>query len=131
MKKTRKALHRGGNASTLTATAKPTRQSAEEKLNQREIPRILEERLGAPYARQRLASEHQHEGQLFGGGINFFHIENWYSVHSVIRTLLKASGLFWRGVRNSADIQVRHHRIRHKMIPESFQGFTILQLSDL
>src|SRR5881227_2009677 len=100
-------------------------------LNNQEIPRILEERLGAPYARHRLAIEREHEGQRFGGGINFFHIENWYSVHSLIRTLLKASGLFSRGVRNSADIQVRHHHVRHNMIPESFQGFTILQLSDL
>jgi predicted MPP superfamily phosphohydrolase len=94
------------------------------------LPR-LEKRLGRLHARQRLAIEREHEGQIFGGGINFFHIENWYSIHSLIKNALKVSGLFWRGVRNSAQIQVRHHHIRHTLIPETFRAFTILQLSDL
>jgi hypothetical protein len=40
-----------------------------------------------------LGIETDHEVQIFGQGINFFHIENWYSVHSVIRTTLKLMGL--------------------------------------
>ena len=46
----------------------------------------LEKRLGRVYARLRLGIEHDHEAQIFGQGINFFHPENWYSIHSVIRT---------------------------------------------
>src|SRR2546422_11477388 len=91
----------------------------------------LEERLGRPYAQRRLSVEQEHEGQIFGGGINFFHIENWYSIHSLIKLALKASGLYWRGVRNTAQIQLRHHHIRDTLIPEAFRAFTILQLSDL
>jgi hypothetical protein len=49
----------------------------------------LEQRLGRLHARQRLGIETDQEAQIFGQGINFFHIENWYSIHSVIRTTLK------------------------------------------
>ena len=30
---------------------------------------------------------------FFGQGLKFFHIENWYSIYSVIRTLFKLTGL--------------------------------------
>jgi predicted MPP superfamily phosphohydrolase len=99
--------------------------------DQQDILLRLEQRLGRRYARQRLGIERDHEGQLFGGGINFFHIENWYSIHSLIKLALKMSGVFWRGVSNSAAIEVRHNSIRDQAIPEAFRGFTILQLSDL
>jgi hypothetical protein len=46
----------------------------------------LEQRLGRLHAKLRLGIETDHEAQIFGQRINFFHIENWYSVHSVIRT---------------------------------------------
>lgn len=45
----------------------------------------LERRLGRLHARQRLGIEADHEAQIFGQGLNFFHIENWYSIHSLIR----------------------------------------------
>ena len=49
--------------------------------------------------------ETDHEAQIFRPGINFFHIENWYSVHSVIRTMLKLMGLYWRGRRNAVQFR--------------------------
>ncbi len=91
----------------------------------------LEERLGRLHARQRLGIEQEHEGQIFGGGINFFHIENWYSIHALTKIALKASGLYWRGARNAGQIRVRHNRVRQALVPEAFRAFTILQLSDL
>jgi hypothetical protein len=48
------------------------------------IANKLEQRLGRLHARQRLGIEKDHEAQIFGQGINFFHIENWYSIHSLI-----------------------------------------------
>jgi hypothetical protein len=36
-------------------------------------------------AKQRLGIEKDHEAQIFGQGINFFHIENWYSIYLLIR----------------------------------------------
>jgi uncharacterized protein len=92
---------------------------------------VLEKRLGRRYARQRLGIEKDHEAQLFGHGLNFFHIENLPLTHALIRAVLMASGLYWRGVSNAANVEVKHHRISLSRLPASFDGFTILQLSDL
>lgn len=90
----------------------------------------LEGRLGAVHARQRIGIEEDHEAQVFGQGLNFFHIENWYSIHSVIRSALWLSGLYARGRRNAAQVQLRHTRIVSPRVPPAFDGFTILQISD-
>ena len=97
----------------------------------KEILLKLEQRLGRLHARQRLGIEADHEAQVFGQGINFFHVENWYSVHSIIRTALKLTGLYRRGRRNAARILVRHNDIRFKELPSLFDGFTILHISDM
>ena len=76
------------------------------------IANKLEQRLGRLHAKQRLGIEKDHEAQIFGQGINFFHIENWYSIHSLIRNALKLGGIFWRGQRNAERVQVRHNYIR-------------------
>jgi hypothetical protein len=91
----------------------------------------LELRLGRLHAKQRLGIETDHEAQIFGHGLNFFHIENWYSVHSFIRAVLKLAGLYWRGVRNAQSVQLRHNDIKFKTLPEVFDGFTVLHISDL
>ena len=62
----------------------------------------LEERLGRLHARQRLGIEDEHEGRVFGQGINFFHPENWFLSASVIRTALMATGLYWRARKNAS-----------------------------
>src|SRR5215475_13735559 len=91
----------------------------------------LEERLGRLHARQRLGIESDHEAQKFGQGLNFFHIENWYSVHSLIRGLFKLSGLYWRGLKNAADVQVRSTDLVFPSLPTAFEVFTLLHISDL
>jgi hypothetical protein len=91
----------------------------------------LEQRLGGRrYAQQRLGIETDHEVQIFGQGLTFFHIENWYSIHSVIRTLLKLTGLYWRGQANAARVQVRLNDVRCNRLPPAFNGFTLLHMSD-
>ena len=91
----------------------------------------LEQRLGGRlYVMQRLAIEADHKAQIFGQDFTFFHLENWYSVHSVIRTLFKLSGLYWRGRANAARVQVRHNYIRVKRLPAEFDGFTLMHISD-
>jgi predicted MPP superfamily phosphohydrolase len=91
----------------------------------------LDKRLGRRYARQRLGIEKDHEAQIFGHGINFFHIENLVLSHALMRVALMASGLYWRGARNAANVELRHNRIASPDLPKAFDGFTILQLSDL
>jgi uncharacterized protein len=90
-----------------------------------------EGRLGRLHALQRLGIEAEHEAQAFGQGLNFFHIENWYSVHSVIRSVLWSAGLYRRGRRNAHDVQLRHNHIRSRRLPSAFDGFSILQISDM
>jgi hypothetical protein len=91
----------------------------------------LEQRLGRLHARQRLGIETDHEAQIFGQGLTFFHLENWYSARSIIRTALKLSGLYWRARRNAQGVMVRQNDIAFKDLPPRFDGFTILHLSDL
>ena len=96
-----------------------------------DILTILEQRIGRRHARQRLGIEKDHEAQVFGQGINFFHIENLALSHVLIRALLMATGLYWRGISNAAKVDIRHNRIESPNLPKAFDGFTIVQLSDL
>jgi predicted MPP superfamily phosphohydrolase len=91
----------------------------------------LERRLGRLYATQRLGIERDHEARVFGGGTNFFHIENWYKGEALIRTVLKLTGLYRRGQRNAQRIEVRRNIIRSPRLPKAFDGYTILHLSDM
>jgi predicted MPP superfamily phosphohydrolase len=91
----------------------------------------LERRLGRLHARQRLGIETDHETRVFGGGLNFFHIENWYSAPGVIRTALKLTGLYRRARRNAERIEIRENIVGSLRLPRAFDGFTILHVSDL
>jgi uncharacterized protein len=92
---------------------------------------FLQKRLGPLHAKLRLGIEADHEAQVFGQGINYFHLENLKGSDSVIQACLKLVGLYWRGRRNAAQIEVRHHCVTSPQIPKAFNGFTILHLSDL
>jgi len=92
---------------------------------------VLEKRLGRRHARARLGIEKDHEAQVFGQGINFFHIENLPLSHAVISAILMATGLYWRGLSNAAKVELRENLIVSPRLPQAFDGFTILQLSDL
>jgi hypothetical protein len=63
-------------------------------------------------------------------GLNFFHFENLSASHVLIRAILMATGLYWRGLRNAKQVRVTHNLIKSPRLPSSFQGFTVLQISD-
>ena len=96
-----------------------------------EILDRLERRLGRLHAKQRLGIETDHELRVFGGGLNFFHIENWYSAPIVVRTALKLTGLYWRAQKNAERIAVLENVVRSRKLPDRFHDFTILHISDL
>jgi len=96
-----------------------------------EIVEKLERRLGRLHAKQRLGIEADHEARVFGQGINYFHPENWYYSPWFVTAALKLTGLYWRARKNAERIEVRHHDIPLHNLPTSFEGFTILHLSDL
>jgi predicted MPP superfamily phosphohydrolase len=91
----------------------------------------LDQRLGPLHARQRLKIELDHEAQVFGQGLTFFHLENWLSAPAVIRTALKLTGLYWRARRNAERIVIKRNELKFARLPTAFDGFTILHLSDL
>src|SRR5512143_2556056 len=95
-------------AGAYPARAKPCRLSGMDH----DIVAQLERRLGRVHARQRLGIEADYEGWVFGQGLNFFHIENWYSVHGWIRAALWVSGLYRRSHRNAGQVVLRENFLR-------------------
>lgn len=96
-----------------------------------DVYELLEKRLGRLHARLRFGVENEHEAHVFDQGIDYFHIGNLRLSPLMIRTCLKLTGLYGRGCRNAAKIEVRHNHIRLPKIPKAFDGFVILHLSDL
>src|SRR5262245_17929113 len=94
-----------------------------------EVSKYLERRLGRTHAKLRLGIEAEHEAQVFGQGITYFHIENLRSSQFVITSLLKLTGLHGRGRRNAMKIQVRRNYVRSAQIPKAFDGYAILHLA--
>ena len=91
----------------------------------------LQSRLGQVHARQRIGIEEESAPRVFGKGFNFFHPENWYSSHALIRYLLKLSGLYWRGRKNTLNFRIQQNDLVLQHLPPIFDGFTLLHLSDL
>src|ERR1700736_342679 len=96
-----------------------------------EILRKLEKRLGPIHARQRLGIEKDHEAQVFGQGLTFFHLENSSAAPAIIRNSLKLTGLYWRARRNAERVTVRRNDLRFAALPSLFDGYTILHISDM
>ena len=97
----------------------------------KDILRELEKRLGPLHARQRLGIERDHEAQVFGQGLIFFNLENTSLAPSIIEGALKLSGLYWRARRNAERVTVRQHELKFSALPGSFDGYTILHISDM
>ncbi|MEK4031770.1 hypothetical protein WOC76_20600 [Methylocystis sp. IM3] len=65
-----------------------------EFLENDEIMGRLETRLGKIHARQRLGIEKDHEAQVFGQGLTFFHIENLLYSRALIESVLRVTGMY-------------------------------------
>ena len=87
--------------------------------------------MGKIHLQQRLGIERDYEHKVFGQGRTFFHVENWYSVRSIIRNCLRLVLLHGRARRNARRIEIRHNPITLPRLPAAFEGFTLLQISDL
>ena len=92
---------------------------------------LLQARVGKIHLRQRLGIERDYERKVFGQGRTFFHVENWYSLRSIIRNCLRLVLLHGRARRNARLIEIRHNHIKLPRLPAAFEGFTLLQISDL
>lgn len=92
---------------------------------------LLTRRAGRLHLWQRRGVQRDHVTQIFGRGRNFFHIENWYSVHALMRLAMRGTGLYGRGRRNARDIRIRHNPITLDRLPAAFHGLRLLHLSDI
>ena len=92
---------------------------------------VLRQRVGRVHLQQRLGIERDYERRVFGQGRNLFHIENWYSIHSMIRNTLRLFMLHGRGRRNARDIRLRTNNVYLNGLPDTFAGYRVLQISDL
>jgi len=75
---------------------------------------------------QRLVRE-QGKGQ----GRGFFRLENKCDFYSIVRFGLRATGLWNRAFRNYLDIKLFENEVYLQRLPEAFDGYRILQLTDL
>ncbi len=99
-------------------------------MNDEEL-RKLEQRLGALHARQRLGIEIDHEAQIFGQGLNFFHLENWYAAPFADPNRPQADGPVLTRLPQCRAGPGPAQRPRFKTLPRGFDGFTLLHISDL
>ena len=88
-------------------------------------------RLGPVHARQRLGIEQETEAQVFGRNHRSFHLENLANAPRLIRFCLQAAGLLDRARANSRRLTTAHHRFVLPDLPDAFEGFRILHLTDL
>lgn len=95
------------------------------------LQKKLAERVNRLHLKQRLGIEAEGEQPVFGQGRNLFHIENWLSLHGLIKIFLKLSGLQKRGQKNCHKIIVNENTVVSPNLPSGFDGFRVLHLSDL
>jgi len=92
----------------------------------------LRRRIGRAHLQRRLGLEDEHEVFVLNRpGAHFFYPENWYSVHGFIRTSLRLARLYERARLNARLLRVVHNTLSVAGLPASFDGYRILQLSDL
>lgn len=91
----------------------------------------LRERLGSHHYRQRMNVEHCHASEVFGGGRTRFHPENFPVLRIALQIVLRGTLMWWWGNWNARQMEVRENAVRLRRLPPAFEGYRILQLSDL
>jgi hypothetical protein len=87
----------------------------------------IERRVGRLHARQRLGVEQDHE-KNFDRGVS---LDNSRRLRALIRGILKVTGMYERGLRNTERIVVRENQVAFRNLPPAFDGFTLLHITDL
>ena len=88
-------------------------------------------RIGALHLRQRLGLEQDHEQRSQRRIARLIHGSQWASLGGLLRLGLHLGALHGRARRNARRIAVRQHSVSLPHLPPAFDGFTLLQLSDL
>ena len=99
--------------------------------NQQCIFEGLQQRIGKDHLAKRLSLQVDHSAKYFGKGFGRFHWENIDLLPQVLELFLKVSGFLRKGERNAAEYEVVEVDVLIDGLPEPFEGFRILQLSDI
>ena len=91
----------------------------------------LFERMGYESAERRMRLQVDHSAALFGAGRGTLHFENIHTIRIVLEYLLAVSGLAGVARRNCAAYRVERVETSLARLPEAFDGYRIVQLSDL
>ncbi len=99
---------------------------------EQEIYQELVQRFGSNQVSKRLVAQVDLAASFYGkGGYASFHIENVELIPVALKAGLRLLGLYRRGLWNSLDYEVREVRVPLRNLPPQFEGFRILQLSDI
>ncbi|HED39271.1 MAG TPA: metallophosphoesterase [Chromatiales bacterium] len=91
----------------------------------------LEQRVGHLHFKQRFGIETERRARLIGQGVKLLNIENWGSMHQLIRTCLKLSFSYKRAKKNVLNIAITHNLLPIYRLPAGLEGLRLLHLSDL
>lgn len=92
----------------------------------------LAQRMGAACFAQRLEKEKQLIRRLgHNQARGFFRYQKYLDFYGTIKICLKLSGMWSRAVRNYLDIRIEENEVPLERLPVAFDGFRILQLTDL
>lgn len=91
----------------------------------------LAARLGPSLLARRLTLEAEQDGHHYRRRSDAFRIEPLASAGRLIDRVLALTGLRGRGLRNTLDLRLRQNEVVLPRLPAAFDGFRLLQLSDL
>ena len=97
-----------------------------------EIYHQLAHRIGKAHLGKRLTLQVEFAAKFYAkGGYASFHLENVEFVYVILEYILKALGIYRRGLKNALDYRIENVQVLLENLPEQFERFRILQLTDL
>src|SRR5680860_1010148 len=91
----------------------------------------LVDRIGPDHAGQRMEMQAHYSALLLKGYHLHIHMEEFPAIAWLIKTLLKTTGIWPLAVKNTSQYRVVEHTVPIPHLPEAFDGFRIVHLSDL
>lgn len=95
------------------------------------IPEEIRRRLGEERTLRRLMLEEKLRRRRVVQGLGPFALERHFSVNACIGVAINLCGLGGRGRKNILDLRIEEHWVAIPRLPEAFEGFRLMQLSDL
>lgn len=93
----------------------------------------LQKRVGERHLGKRLRMQVRYAEKMFvrNDSLRNFHYENSSIFNTVVTLALKATFCYGRGAKNALRYRIRYHDIHMQNLPDAFDGFRLLHLSDI